>query len=408
MKFYRKLLVIGSTNLAFIIIGITALELSYGKWFKTKPFVPNILPREGISHDLSMLGQDWGVTTRVPDENGAVRYSVNSGISDHSNKCNVLVLGGSTAEERILNKKDTWTYRLFHDLNKRKEVMNICPLGLSLTNAAVNGHSIVANYFDVVYWISRFKQSYSTAIIYQGINDFQGDILEEMDWYDLYWQHITYGLRYNSVLIRLVDSLRNSRFKWEGWGRSNRARDVVLVTPYQRDMSEWRTYRVDPKVYKRLSIGVDHHGKYVKLLTERLKKLGVSHIIWITQTKPFCKLYNMPQSLDVRGSHTSQKQFDGLVTKEQDELKSWIAHDRLGDCLRLGLIRSSYLNSSVKLRNRSITSTVVDYGSSTESNTGSYDDHHKNPSGSLVLWKQFDRMGLPESIINHISQLRTK
>ena len=408
MKFYRRFLVIGSTNLAFIIIGITALELSYGKWFKTKPFVPNILPREGISHDLSMLGQDWGVTTRVPDENGAVRYSVTAGISDDSSRCNVLVLGGSTAEERILNKEDTWTYRLFQALNKRKEVMNICPAGLSLTNAAVNGHSIVANYFDVVYWISRFKQSYSTAIIYQGINDFQGDILEEMDWYDLYWQYVTYGLRYNSVFIRLLDSVRSSRFKWEGWGAGNHTKDVVLVAPYQRDMSEWKTYRVHPEVYRRLSIGIDHHGRYVKLLTERLKKLGVSHAIWITQTKPFCKLYNMPQSIDVRGSHTSQEQFAGLVTKEQDELKSWIAHDRLGDCLRLGLIRSSYLESSVKLRDRSIASTIVDYGSSSESNADSYDDYHKNPSGSLVLWKQFDRMELPESIIDHNSQLRTK
>ena len=408
MKFNRKLFVICSTNIVFIVVGIAALELSYGKWFKTKPFVPNILPRQGISHDLSMLGNDWGVTTRVPDENGAVRYSVYAGISDDSNRCNVLVLGGSTAEERILNKEDTWTYRLFQDLNKRKEVMNICSAGLSLTNAAVNGHSIVANYFDVVYWISRFKQSYSTAIIYQGINDFQGDILEKMDWHDLYWQHITYGLRYNSILFRLLDSLRSSRLKWEGWGGSDRTKDAVLVAQQQRDMSEWKTYRVDPGVYGRLSIGIDHHGKYVKLLTERLKKLGVSHTIWITQTKPFCKLNNMPQSLDVRGSHTSQEQFDGLVTKGQDELKSWIAHDRLGDCLRLGLIRSSYVESSVKLRDRSITSTIVDYGSSTESNADSYDDYHKNPSGSLVLWKQFDRMGLPESIINHISQLRTK
>ena len=408
MKFCRKLFVIGSTNIVFIVVGIAALELSYGKWFKTKPFVPNILPRQGISHDLSMLGQDWGVTTRVPDENGAVRYSVNSGISDDSNRCNVLVLGGSTTEERILNKEDTWTYRLFQDLNKRNEVMNICPAGLSLTNAAVNGHSIVANYFDVVYWISRFKQSYSTAIIYQGINDFQGDILEEMDWHDLYWQHITYGLRYNSIFVSLLDSLRSNRLKWGGRGGSDRTKDAVLVSPYQKDMSEWKTYRIDPEVYGRLSIGLDHHGKYVKLLTERLKKLGVSHTIWITQTKPFCKLDNMPQSIDVRGSHTSQEQFDGLVSKEQDELKSWIANDRLGDCLRLGLIRGSYIESSVKLRNRSIASTIVDYGSSTESNTGSYDDYHKNPSGSLVLWKQFDRMGLPESIIDHISQLKTK
>lgn len=408
MRYDRRILRIGLVNIVFIFLGIAALELTYGKWLKTRPFVPNILPEQGISHDLTLLGQEWGVTTRVPDANGAVRYSVNAGMSDDSNRCNVLILGGSTAEERILNKEDTWTYRLFQYLNKGKKVMSICPGGVSVTNAAVNGHSIVANYFDAVYWISRFKQSYSTAIIYQGINDFQGDILEKMDWHDLYWQHITYGLRYNSIFIRLLESIRSGRFRLEALGERNRSKEAVLVAPYQGDMSEWKTYRVDPRMYKRLSIGIDHHGKYIKLLTEQLKKLGVSHTVWITQTKPFCKLKNMPQSIDVRGSQTSQEQFDALATKGQDELKSWIAHDRLGDCLRLGLIRSSYLQSSVKLRNRSVRSTIIDYGSSTESNTGSYDDYHKNPSGSLVLWKQFDRMGLPESIIEHISQLRTK
>ena len=116
----------------------------------------------------------------------------------------------------------------------------------------------------------------------------------------------------------------------------------------------------------------------------------------------------MPESIDVRGSHTSQELFDGLLTQGKEELKSWIAHDRLGDCLRLGLIRRSYLKSSSKIGGQSITSTVIDYGSSKESDSGSYDDYHKNPSGSLMLWKELDRMGLPESIINHISRLATQ
>ena len=92
-----------------------------------------------------------------------------------------------------------------------------------------------------------------------------------------------------------------------------------MVAQYQRDMSEWKAYRVDPEVYRCLSISIHHHGAYVKLLAERLKELGVGPTFWITtQTKPFCKLHNMKQRIDIRDSHTSQEQFGGLATKEKD------------------------------------------------------------------------------------------
>ena len=115
-----------------------------------------------------------------------MRYSVNAGFADSSVRYKTLVLGGSTAEEKILNKEDTWIYQLLRDLNRCKKAIDTSPVRLSLIDSAVNGHSVGANYLDVVYWISRFKQSYSTANIYQGINLIQEDILEEMGWHDLY------------------------------------------------------------------------------------------------------------------------------------------------------------------------------------------------------------------------------
>ena len=184
MKSFFRLLTIISVNATVFSIGVIGLELVYGKWLKVKTFVPNILPEHGISHDLSLLSGNSGITTRIPDENGAILYSMSNNDTSASSesKCNILVLGGSTAEERILNRNETWTYRLFNDLNKQHLVRNVCRRGVSVTNAGVNGHSIVANYFDVVYWISKFKRAYATAVIYQGINDFQGDLLQRPDW----------------------------------------------------------------------------------------------------------------------------------------------------------------------------------------------------------------------------------
>ena len=141
-----------SVNLTIFFIGILALELVYGKWFSTKAFVPNILPKHGISHDLSLLSGNSDVTTRVPDENGAILYSAanNRDGSVDTGRCNILILGGSTAEERILDKYETWSYRLFSELNTQRLVQSVCQNGVSVTNAAVNGHSVVANYFDVI------------------------------------------------------------------------------------------------------------------------------------------------------------------------------------------------------------------------------------------------------------------
>ena len=407
MRLYCRLLAVFSVNVIILLVGVIALELAYGKWFKAKTFVPNMLPKNGISHDLSRLHGNGGITTRIPDDNGAIHFSLTDNNHNFRGKakCNILILGGSTAEERILNKNETWSYRLFSSLNMQDIVQKVCRRGVSVTNAAINGHSIVANYFDVIYWISRFDQRYSTAVIYQGINDFQGDLLNNPDWHDLYWQHLVYGLKYNSVFMRLLDALGSGDFKWESIRDSHKVRKTVLVMPYPEDRSEWHKYYVKTNVYKRLSVGLDHHGRYIRMLAGALKVLGVSHTVWITQTKPFCLLEEMPMALVVRGSKTTQDQLDNIISLSDRELKSWIAHDRLGDCIRLGLIRSSYLKSSSSLNQMGLTSSVVDYGSLSETNQGSYDDYHKTPDGSLNMWKEFVRMGLLKTIVDHIRQL---
>ena len=407
MKSNSRILKVGLINLIVFLFGVIGLELAYGRWLKVKTFVPNILSEQGISHDLSLLGRSWGLTQRIPDKNGAVFYSLtgNSGVDNRSSKCSTLVLGGSTSEERILNRNETWTYRLFRGLNNHHVIQSMCPDGMNITNAAVNGHSIVANYFDIIYWISRFKRSYSTAVVYQGINDFQGEILEKADWYDLHWQRITFGLRYNSIFARLFESFLGRDFKWLVFKADKSQKDTVLITPYKEDLSEWKDYSIDPMIYDRLSIGLASHGRYISLVADELKKLGVSHIIWITQTKPFCKLRDMPHDISVKGSKTTQAQLDNLLSLEGQALRSWLAHDRLGDCIRLGLIRSSYLRSSSKISLPGMSSTVIDYGSLTEKSAGSYDDYHKDPAGSLLLWKDFVRMGLLRSIIEHLLQL---
>jgi len=116
----------------------------------------------------------------------------------------------------------------------------------------------------------------------------------------------------------------------------------------------------------------------------------------------------MPNALVVRGSKTFKDQLDNILSLSDQELGSWLVHDRLGDCIRLGLMRSSCLKSSLSLDRVGITSSVVDYGSLSETNLSSYDEYHKTPEGSLTLWKELVRMGLLDTIVDHIRQMAAK
>jgi len=396
----RKLLAITAINIGLSSVAFISIELLFGGWLKSKPFVPNILPKQGISHDLRLMKKTWGITTRIPDSDGLVRFLKSKKSKGSKKECSLLILGGSTSEERILNKQDTWGHRLYQSLNEKDTVRKECPDGFGVTNAAVNGHSIVANYFDILFWISRSKQAFGSAVIYQGINDFQGDLLETPDWYDQYWQYITFVLRYNSILFNLATS---TLLPDTGWSRAMNHRNTILVTPHKKHIEQWRSYRVTSTAMLRLSTGLDNHGSHIERVANALRVIGVNNIIWITQTKPFCDLRKMPYEVSVKGASLKQSGLDSLHNWGIQDLKYFLAHDRVGDCLRLGLIRRSYVETSRRLARLGITSSVVDYGSLVESDSDSYDDYHKSPEGSRLLWGEFERMGLPEKIVNYLT-----
>lgn len=107
----------------------------------------------------------------------------------------------------------------------------------------------------------------------------------------------------------------------------------------------------------------------------------------------------------IRVPKTSQAKLENILSLSDQVLKPWLTHDRLGYCLRLGLAKSSYFKSSSILDRMGITSSLVDYGSLSETNLGSYVEHHKTLGGSLTLWKESERMSILENIVGHTCQL---
>lgn len=99
---------------------------------------------------------------------------------------------------------------------------------------------------------------------------------------------------------------------------------------------------------------------------------------------------------------------DNWTWLSDEHLKSWIAHDKLGRCLGLGLFRRNYLKYLSKLPGIVILSKLVDYGSSTEKHTGSCYGYNKNPVSTSLLWNGFGRWGLITSIIDRVLQLQAQ
>jgi len=157
--FGRAARVVG-TNLLVLLALLIPIELVFGDWFSSRGDIsmPNIFPNE-ISVKPNPLYPTRGPITyrrnaygfRGPDEDPA-RYDV-------------VVLGGSTTNERLLAEDDTWTARMEALLRRRG-----CPL--SIANSGVDGYTTVAHIASFEQWFNRipgFKPKFVLA--YVGIND---------------------------------------------------------------------------------------------------------------------------------------------------------------------------------------------------------------------------------------------
>ena len=82
------------------------------------------------------------------------------------NDIDVLVLGGSTTDERYLNLKDTWTERLEQKIN------NNLNKKIDIVNAGIDGQSTVGHIWNFDNWFAKLddlKPKYT--IVYLGLNE---------------------------------------------------------------------------------------------------------------------------------------------------------------------------------------------------------------------------------------------
>lgn len=166
----RRLARLLGWNAGLIVIAVFTLELAFGGWLKDDPLSSiNVFRNVEWRYDVRdrYLGKDSILYRR--DEWGL------RGEYGNAADINILVLGGSTTDERFIDQGETWTDVLSACLKEHGQTAHIANAGV--TGQTTRGH--LAN-FDL--WFNRIPGLRPRLyIVYIGINDWFIDSNAEKD-----------------------------------------------------------------------------------------------------------------------------------------------------------------------------------------------------------------------------------
>jgi len=190
-------------NLIILIIGILSLEIFFGKWLsKEKYFCSYLLCDKEYKFKHNLFGKDYkGIYSKNSD-------GLRGEFKDNSN-IKILVLGGSTTDQRYLSDNDTWTHQLqthFENMNKN----------LKIANAGIDGQSTIGHIWNFKNWFINIKNLKPEIIIfYIGINDL---LAREKSHYDfeknkfglnkLYFKQL---VKNNSAIYYLINTIYSNK-----------------------------------------------------------------------------------------------------------------------------------------------------------------------------------------------------
>jgi lysophospholipase L1-like esterase len=196
------------------------IELFFGTWLKNSNYSNLLIPRHqtNIISSFPYEQKTLGIYSR--DKNGfrANPYNLN--------QINILILGGSTTEERDVDDKKIWTKIFEKNLKKEYKVLNA-----GIGGQTSYGHSSMFNM-----WFSRYPDlNPDFIIIYLGINDalyfveslnnkkilYKGrqlnssnrDTLIKIDFSDRFIQYLKNNSIFHSVYLVIKGNMISNKYK---------------------------------------------------------------------------------------------------------------------------------------------------------------------------------------------------
>lgn len=154
MNLLNKIIKVFFFNLLFIFLILVGYELIFGNWFNNKNFGNLFLP---LNKNL--------IIKKLPyySENPILYTTDKNGFRSNNHDLDsieILIIGGSTTEEKLIDDKKIWTKILEKHINK------------NILNAGIGGQTSFGHVKIFDLWLSRYKSLKPDIILfYLGIND---------------------------------------------------------------------------------------------------------------------------------------------------------------------------------------------------------------------------------------------
>ena len=190
-----------AVNVALLLVGILILELTLGEWLNTGRLNRlNIHKNREFRYDVSTLYKDPNpVITYSRDQHGL------RGTHATPDNIDLLTVGGSTTEQRLIRDGATWQDVL-------QEQFEQSGVNVVIANAGVDGQSTYGHIKNFKWWfgdIPGLAPDY--MLFYIGINDFHKEAGDEYD--DLLEDfNLGKSIKDNSAIWHLIRTIRGAYF----------------------------------------------------------------------------------------------------------------------------------------------------------------------------------------------------
>ena len=151
-----KILKVFSINIIILLILLIITELIFGNWLKKNNFSSLLIPKQQTSliTNFPYKSDELGIYTRDKHGFRANKYDLND--------INILIIGGSTTEEREVDDQKIWTKIFEKNLKKNLKVLN----------AGIGGQTSLGHKEMFNLWFNKFDTlSPNFIVVFLGIND---------------------------------------------------------------------------------------------------------------------------------------------------------------------------------------------------------------------------------------------
>ena len=387
-------------------------EIFFGTWIKGQVEPPGAIPLSGVKFDRTLLDSSFGISERVPDINFTTTYTPNI---NKEKQCRIILLGGSTTEERVLTRDEAWSGRLYKDLNSNSSLRKKCLGGIEIVNAGVSGHSISSNIYDIKVWLKRSIKKADIVILYQGINDNYNGLMDtkslrrKMIIKNLF-KDPYYYISYNSAVYKGIKNLK------KGYSLINNKESIrkepYTMPPYKQSKVKFHSIEInnDELNYIKSHPSSINYRMNIKDFHNTVTRQLGAKLILITQNYPFCNLKNKNRIDYITNIIETNENSHALPIHPRinetdfsilDLNKKDYTTYSIGYCSRIKNNRDNfiyYYDSLDKQKQNGLK--LIDYA---KHNTISlklmtWDAFHKDPKTSKLLYDDLKELGLIDSI----------